>query len=422
MNLSREIGIFLLGAGLAGGGMYFLQTDGRISSRDTRSPTTKTRQLPPAMLNSPPFEAGQRQPSTAQLNLSAGSFDQAPSMLDLVSRLAPSLKDASTDECLRILRWLPSADSNTLVDPSVLVAVRLVMDRLAVLSPADALDAANGLSPILRAEALPEIMRVWSATAPEEAAAWMTERRGPAFKSGADDARLTAELVRHWAVISASTASEWLAAQPADRQMAGWPSLVRGAPPSDLGSLAVTVEGLPPGAVRTSACGELAQHWARSEPEAACSWAASIAGLEGPPILGMAYSGWAASHPLDAADAASKLPIGSHRDAVIPVIAKQWASTDPQAASDWAAMLPEGKSRSEALVFTLWSFLENNPESASAWMHTHYPPGTNDAISRLAAQHLLPTDPAQAISWAQSIKDPTVRRESVSVVLGSAQP
>jgi hypothetical protein len=113
------------------------------------------------------------------------------------------------DECLRILRWLPSADSNTLVDPSVLVAVRLVMDRLAVLSPADALDAANGLSPILRAEALPEIMRVWSATAPEEAAAWMTERRGPAFKSGADDARLTAELVRHWAVISASTASEW---------------------------------------------------------------------------------------------------------------------------------------------------------------------------------------------------------------------
>lgn len=42
-------------------------------------------------------------------------------------------------------------------------------------------------------------------------------------------------------------------------------------------------------------------------------------------------------------------------------------------------------------------------------------------VSRLAAQHFLPTNPCHAISWAQSIADPALRRESVWAVLAASE-
>lgn len=418
MRLARNAGMLILGASVTGSYLIvFNETAAWRSTGPSIDPGSTAGPHRPAI-------PGSGVPNRSRLGdpefpaFSAALFEQTPSMLDVAGGLAPLLRTASAKECLHILHLLAATSQSPAADPSVVVALRMVMDRLCTLSPTEAITAAGLLAPSLRSEALPEVMRIWSASSPLEAAAWMEARNGSAFKSGSDDARLTAELIRQWSKSSPSAALEWLSGQSEDRQMAGWPSVVAGHRASDLGDLALATQYLLPGPVRTSACGALARQWARTDPVAACGWAASLSGLEALAVLGVAYEGWAGTNPADSAEAALKLPAGFQRDVVLPAVARRWAADDPLAACEWSAALPEGKGRAEALGQAVWAYLQQKPEAAAPWMQAYFPPGTNDAVSRLGAQHLLVSDPPQAASGAASISDPEVRRETVNGVLG----
>ena len=114
---------------------------------------------------------------------------------------------------------------------------------------------------------------------------------------------------------------------------------------------------------------------------------------------------WATANPAEAAEWVLELPESQHiqREAAERV-AERWAHSNPQAAAEWAMELPESDNiRRQAIERVAGRWLRSDSLTASEWI-AEMPVGeARDAAAGELVRNISGSDPASALSWANSI-------------------
>ena len=114
---------------------------------------------------------------------------------------------------------------------------------------------------------------------------------------------------------------------------------------------------------------------------------------------------WATANPAEAAEWVLELPESQHiqREAAERV-AERWAHSNPQAAAEWAMELPESDNiRRQAVERVAGRWLRSDSLTASEWI-AEMPAGeARDAAAGELVRNISGSDPASALSWANSI-------------------
>ena len=141
-------------------------------------------------------------------------------------------------------------------------------------------------------------------------------------------------------------------------------------------------EGLPEGKMRDMAMHRMAGHFARSDPEAAASWAADFSG-----------------EPSSAG--------------VIGEVGHNWATRDAQAAVDWLESLPAGNGQNIGMHRAMHQWAVRDPTAASEYLSTMPASDSKDAAVRGFSSRLAWENPQAAMSWAESIGSDEQRRNAI---------
>ena len=141
-------------------------------------------------------------------------------------------------------------------------------------------------------------------------------------------------------------------------------------------------KNLPPGEVRGSALGRVAQNYAQSDPEAAADWARSVA--EDP-----------------------------HARQAVGAVSRQLAYRDPVVAIEWVESLGDSPHRASGYYSTFESWAGKDPNAASQHLLGMQPSADRDhAIGGLVSRHRW-EDPVAAIAWSAEIGDVRARENSI---------
>lgn len=132
-----------------------------------------------------------------------------------------------------------------------------------------------------------------------------------------------------------------------------------------------------------------------------------------------AFSHWSEQQPQSAALAAAALPDSTLRDIAWRASVANWAHNEPASLANFALSLPAGESRSYAVGEALRVWIDQDPPAASRWLDRLDPSADTDiAVSMIATQPVLAARrPDVAISWAESIADPTLRSRTLARVV-----
>jgi hypothetical protein len=185
----------------------------------------------------------------------------------------------------------------------------------------------------------------------------------------------------------------------------------------------------------------IASAWARTQPEAATRWAGNLA-ADNPvraEAMKSALSYWlledasaagrfvqtlpevdqadaiesvapalAQNNAADALDWAQRLPNANARQIALREVVGRWADNQPEEAARWALAEPESAVRVEHIRIVTTQWLAGDPENAARWVQTLAGPARDAAVD-LVADELASQNPAQAVSWAESIGTPELR-------------
>jgi hypothetical protein len=224
----------------------------------------------------------------------------------------------------------------------------------------------------------------------------------------------------------------------------------------DARAAAAFVKGLPPGALRAEAYGDVARGWAAKDAGASLAWALQLSPGEDrdSAVIQAAYL-TAREQPMTALTAAVELSESSARNELLAYAASQWATESPQAAVDWAKQIPDettrdvvlsqlfatwgdvdpvtaataaiqglpaGRAQSDAVVGVVQHWVQQDPEKAAAWVGA-FPPG-DLAVS--AARELVVSwtdrDREQPGNWLNSLAPGAVRDAAVSAYVSKINP
>ncbi|HEY4285423.1 MAG TPA: hypothetical protein VGM62_20370, partial [Chthoniobacterales bacterium] len=156
---------------------------------------------------------------------------------------------------------------------------------------------------------------------------------------------------------------------------------------------------------------------ADTDPVGALALAGGVGDIPGnEPLSSVIYRQWATNDPQAAALAAMQAGAdGSWRSPVMQV-ARTWAAEDPSAAANWSIALtdPQAQSRSISQVMRQWT--REDMSAATNWVNSLPPGNSYDAAAAGLASSLAANHPQDAISWAQSIADPTAQNDAIQRV------
>ncbi len=129
-----------------------------------------------------------------------------------------------------------------------------------------------------------------------------------------------------------------------------------------------------------------------------------------------AYSRWAALQPDQAAQAAAALTDPTARTEALQGVIGGWAQADPAALTHFLADLPAGGDRGSMLGQALQSWVRRDPVAAAAWINDREAsPDYDEGVASVASVNIL--KPSQALTWAETISNPSLRSETVAEVL-----
>ena len=104
-------------------------------------------------------------------------------------------------------------------------------------------------------------------------------------------------------------------------------------------------------------------------------------------------------------------------DGAFAAVTRRWASTDPEAALTWAKSWAPGAGRDRAVQVAFIQWQKKNPAVAEKWLLANEASSEFDPARLSAARQLAVTSPLQALEFAQSVSDPSVRERSLVGVL-----
>jgi hypothetical protein len=130
-----------------------------------------------------------------------------------------------------------------------------------------------------------------------------------------------------------------------------------------------------PGEQQDTMLKQAAEAWAKSDPQAAASWAN---GVTDPQLRGQINesiaAGLASVDPAKAADLVTKsMAAGEQMTTAIQDVASTWGAKDPAAAASWVANLPEGQTRGTALQTVLLNWGLNDLAATRTWVDSLQP-------------------------------------------------
>jgi hypothetical protein len=218
---------------------------------------------------------------------------------------------------------------------------------------------------------------------------------------------------------------------------AGLPKLAE----TDLSAAAAIVALLPVGETQVLAAADVAHRLATRDPNEALTWVRSLPeGRAQQVALNNTLSAWSATNPqaaeqyvdqlptgqvqtaaaaqlartiaarapTDAVVWAQSVPTGATRDAVVSAVASTWAQQDPAAATQWASTLPSSPAQLEALNGALSYWLLHDAKAAQDFIGS-LGADTQVSAAAAAAPQLAQSDPAGALTWAQTLPSEAAR-------------
>lgn len=228
-------------------------------------------------------------------------------------------------------------------------------------------------------------LRGWAASAPEAAASWII--RQPASADRSRDIAASFAGVATTPAAAFALAKRYAEAFPEQANVHG----------------SLLISALADAGEFTSAAG-FAENGNNEQREA---WTTQI------------FSRWSEQQPAEATHAASSLPDPGLRDVAWRAAVVNWAQNEPAALAEYARQLPAGQARAYALGEALRLWIDQDVVRASAWLDRLDPNADTDLAASLIATHsaLATYRPDIALSWAESISEPTARSRTVARIV-----
>lgn len=158
----------------------------------------------------------------------------------------------------------------------------------------------------------------------------------------------------------------------------------------------------------------VADQYAKQDPKAAAAWAQTIADPAAQQrAVEEVVRTWAQADPNAAADWLRQNSTRYQMPDAAGRVASEIAEKNPSQAINWANQLPKGDNRTAALSSAVGQWATQDPSAAGNWINTHVSAGPEgDRIIGSYAHRVADSDPAAAITWAQSISDEGARSQS----------
>ena len=273
-----------------------------------------------------------------------------------------------------------------------------------------AIEWAESLDGSDRRRALHSALHGWSEEDPAGAAQYVAE-----LPTSEQNLHLVHEMAHRWAESDRTAAMEWGASQGdaaiRSRAMGGVVSSWAETDPAAAANFASTIENL---FVKHQALEIAARRWASQDTASAMEWAQGLVGEDRHRATRSILRGVAENTPGKAATIYGELTAGlspqvratnEHRR-MAQEIASAWSAASPQEAADWAMGLPEpGEVRRAAVGEVAERWLRIDSMAAGEWI-LELPEGrVRDAAAERVVGTMLPTDPAAAFDWANSLSD-----------------
>jgi hypothetical protein len=144
------------------------------------------------------------------------------------------------------------------------------------------------------------------------------------------------------------------------------------------------------------------------------TWVDSLEDLHYKEIaMSMIAKQWGVLSPTQVASWLESHASEDYASGAIENLADRWSRNNPAGVAEWLSTLPDGESKEAGTVDLLNCWIESDPVSAGEFLNNQPPgPGLDRAIDRYARDS-AEDDPAVAITWADSLFDPEMRRSSV---------
>lgn len=343
------------------------------------------------------------------------------------------------------------AQAQRMTEPDRITLLPILFGKWAETEPQAALDSALGLAGYASFGAVATALEVWVTADLPGAMAWAQK-----LPAGVKRGRAMSSLIDIFAKRDPAAAFQFLQTLPKDQINDGaYFSIFSEWATRDPRAAASQVSAIPRGSVwsaqnREYAIGQIAFHWAETDPAAALAWARQLpdAGTRSSAV-NRAFDAWANFDPKAASAEALALPAGTIRsrnlgnlvqtisqhdvpaalhlieqipagetrnNAVQSVVA-QWAINDPAAAAAYAAALPPGNAATSALLGVASQWARKDPRAAATYF-TALPPGhSRNAALRDIAGIWADTDVGAALALVDRLPDAEMKRDAQSDVV-----
>lgn len=234
--------------------------------------------------------------------------------------------------------------------------------------------------------------------------------------------RWRAAVLRGWATAAPEDAVAWVLRQPADKNAApDIAAILAGVAPNPATAFAVVRQLAE---ARPAHVAEQGSALITALAEAGHFSSAASFALTGPAAqreawTTAAFARWSEQQPQAATNAAIALVDPTLRDLAWRASIANWAQSEPPSLADYALRLPSGEARTYALGEALRLWIESDPARAAHWIDQLDPGRETDLAVSLVATNpaLARRRPDVALSWAESIAEPTARSRAVARVV-----
>lgn len=206
----------------------------------------------------------------------------------------------------------------------------------------------------------------------------------------------------------------WRDIQGSRNRLATWENWVRKDPLAAINHACASAEGTDREEMVASALGV----WASSAPDAAAAWLSQApAGLQSDAVIQELVGEWGKINPAAAAIWLGTLKDDSLKTSVAEVLAGTWAEQDGAAAVRWLeSTWPDGEAGT-ALNLALENWAENDLEGLRRALGSLGDADAEIEAAKAVGEKISESDGPAAWSFANSLKDPSVRYETLMVVM-----
>ncbi|MEA3209543.1 MAG: hypothetical protein QOE70_2600 [Chthoniobacter sp.] len=264
-------------------------------------------------------------------------------------------------------------------------------------------------------QAVEKLMKKWTLTAPEEAAAF-----AGALPPGQSRMTLIGKLGQSWGAVDPEAAAHWLQSLPkSSESYRAFDSLIGSWTASDPARAGSFILSQPADRSRDWLLNTLGSNWAESDPAAALAWAReqSDPAIERQ-VAAEALGAMAAKDLANAGSYFSQLKSPGAQSRAVEVVSNQITRREPERAANWvmemaAARQPIGR----AIEWPVTSWTWRDPEAVGAWLNQQAASATKDAAIGSHAEALAQRNAPAAAAWTVTIGDDALRRKRTKEVI-----